>query len=60
MTGVQTCALPIYITAEEKIRLREYLDGALVRENGMLRLPTRPVRWAVLWWDEEGPCGQEA
>ena len=47
------------ITAEEKIRLREYLDGALVRENGMLRLPTRPVRWAVLWWDEEGPYGQE-
>ncbi len=46
------------ITAEEKIRLREYLDGALVRENGMMRLPTRPVRWAVLWWDEEGPCGQ--
>ena len=24
------------ITAEEKIRLREYLDGVLVRENGML------------------------
>ena len=48
------------ITAEEKIRLREYLDSTLIRENGMLRLPTRPVRWAVLWWDEEGPCGQEA
>lgn len=41
------------ITPDEKIRLREYLAGALVREGDMLRLPTKPVRWAVLWWDKE-------
>lgn len=41
------------ITPDEKIRLREYLSHALVREGDMLRLPTKPVRWAVLWWDKE-------
>lgn len=42
------------ITDTERERLRAYLDTALVRENGSLRLPrVRTVRWAVLWWDKE-------
>jgi len=45
------------ITEAETVRLREHLARTLIEENGRLRMPyPRTIRWAVIWWDQEGPC----
>ncbi len=42
------------MSPREEDRLRDYLAGCLVRENGRWRLPhPRVVRWAVIWWEKD-------
>ena len=42
------------MTAEEEVKLRNYLNENLVLENGRWKLPgRRTVRWAVIWWDKD-------
>lgn len=46
------------MTAEEEVKLANYLSKNLVRENGRWKMPGhRTVRWAVLWWDKDGGIG---
>lgn len=45
------------IDAQETTRLREYLSRTLVKDQEGWRMPyTSPVRWAVIWWDQEESC----
>jgi len=44
------------LTVDEEDRLRDHLARSLVREDGHWKLPyRRVVRWAVIWWDTDGP-----
>src|SRR5690606_27584166 len=74
VTGVQTCALPIYKNTGEKVEwhyedgLRSYLVDSV---SEFLRLPDEPfvgalagnteaVDWALLWLPEGGDAVQES